>query len=481
MNFEAENYNVNEIKKIFTNILPGTNFFSDFTLQDVETAKKKLFFNYKNETFMDEDIIKNFIDKISNKLVEDKFSLSIKKPQDVVVKNTVKDYLNPNYRNTVNRITQIDSQYRNNLLQSNILSDCDDTYLNETHFTSQLTDALTNVVSLKVESVSIPYTFYNIEKKQGNHILKFDASYVIIDDGFYNITSLVEIIKVKLNEIETEHNSLDVTYNVSNGKVYIHDPTESGNHENVQHELIFYDNLDIQFKDTNINNSLGWMLGFRDISYNDNNITSSLTITSGVTYISKYIAYIPNIKYFILTLDDYNNNQSNKPLVQLDQGKEPYTKPTNYYKNINEEKTYYRNKNYDTSTVIDTDISGDICLDSLKLTDLSPYTNTYKNRGLTRKQFYTQAAINDTNNESEIKIIQEHMPNILAIIPFEPKSLEWGKSIFFSDKNHYSRDYHGPVDIEKITVKLFDDKGNNLNLNGNEWSMTVVSKHLYKY
>lgn len=223
---------------------------------------------------------------------------------------------------------------------------------------------------------------------------------------------------------------------------------------------------------------MGWILGIRDIYYNDDIITSSINVSP---YTTKYIAYIPTIKYFVLTLDDFNNNQSNKSLVQLYQGKEPHTKTTNYYKNINEKKTnYYRNKGYDTDTAIDNNITGNVCIDTLKLSDLST-SSPYKNRGLTQKQFYTQAAINDKNDKTEIKIIQEPMPNIIAIIPFEPKSLIWGQSIFFSDKNKYSRDYHGPVDIDKMKIKIFDDKGNILNLNGSEWSMTIVSKHLYKY
>lgn len=454
---------INEIKKIFNNILPGTNFFSDFTLQDVEVAKKKLFNNYKIETNENEEKIKAYIDKISNDMIKDKFSLSMEKPQDVVVKNTIKDTLNPNYRNTINRITQIDSQYRNSLLQSNNNSLCSDTYLNETNFTSQLTDTLSNVVSIKVESISIPYTFYNIEEKQGNHIFKINNKYFKIDDGFYTINTLLD----KLNSLNQSHTTFSLIEGT--GKIEIK-KTHS-------YEVIFYDNTDINFKNTNINNSLGWILGIRDIYYNDDIITSSINVSD---YITKYIAYIPTIKYFVLTLDDFNNNQSNKSLVQLYQGKEPHTKTTNYYKNINEKKTnYYRNKGYDTDTAIDNNITSDVCIDKLKLSDLSPYT--YKNRGLTQKQFYTQAAINDKNDKTEIKIIQEPMPNIIAIIPFEPKSLIWGESIFFSDKNNYIRDYHGPVDIDKMNIKMFDDKGNILNLNGSEWSMTIVSKHLYKY
>jgi len=189
---------INEIKKIFNNILPGINFFSDFTLQDVEVAKKKLFYHYKIETNENEEKIKAYIDKISNDMIKDKFSLSMEKPQDVVVKNTIKDTLNPNYRNTINRITQIDSQYRNSLLQSNNNSLCSDTYLNETNFTSQLTDTLSNVVSIKVESISIPYTFYNIEEKQGNHIFIINDVPFTISDGFYTITTLIN----KLNSLQ---------------------------------------------------------------------------------------------------------------------------------------------------------------------------------------------------------------------------------------------------------------------------------------
>ena len=488
MIFDSEKYSINEIKKMLNEKVEYVNFFQDFTLQDVETAKKKLFFEYKNDYPMRETQIKNFLENITNRLIEDKFSLSIKKPDAVLVKNTVKDNLNPNYKNTISRITQIDSQYRQNLLQCNMTPNivCGFTPLNETNFSSQLTDTLNNVISIKVDSISIPYTFYNIETRQGNNILKFDDEYIEMDDGNYTITELTSIIKTKINNIESSNGGhgqgnsnnhlFDIYYNSINGKVTIYDGLNESS--TITHIIVFYDNSDVKFKNTKINNSLGWILGFRDITCNGEIITSSTSIIQNMSIVSNYISYIPTVKYFVITVDDHNSNQSNKSLVQLNQGKENI-KNTNYYKNINEETNYYRNKSYDTSTVIDNDINGEVCLDTLKKTDLSPYT--YYNRGLTKKQFYSQAAINDTNNETDIKIIQEKMPNIMAIIPFEPKSLEWGKSIFFSDKNHYCREYHGPIDIEKLSIKIFDDKGNLLNLNGSEWSMTLVSKHLYKY
>ena len=41
--------------------------------------------------------------------------------------------------------------------------------------------------------------------------------------------------------------------------------------------------------------------------------------------------------------------------------------------------------------------------------------------------------------------------------------------------------YFGPVNIDRLAVKLLDDKGNILNLNGNDWCFTLVCECLYQY
>ena len=193
--------------------------------------------------------------------------------------------------------------------------------------------------------------------------------------------------------------------------------------------LTFYDNQVSTFEHTHINYSLGWILGFRNISCSGDEIYSSYTIEANGSLTSEYISFIPTIKYFVITADDHNHNQSNKSLVQLSQGKE-YIKPTTYYRNVNEVEKYYRSNstayysnNTNSNTSINNDICGNICLETLSRTQLSPWSEVYDNRKLTKKQLYTQASINDTNKETQIKIEQHNMSNILAIIPFEAKSL----------------------------------------------------------
>ena len=43
------------------------------------------------------------------------------------------------------------------------------------------------------------------------------------------------------------------------------------------------------------------------------------------------------------------------------------------------------------------------------------------------------------------------------------------------------RDYFGPVNIVRLRIKLLDDRGNVVNLNGNDWSITLISESLYQY
>ena len=43
------------------------------------------------------------------------------------------------------------------------------------------------------------------------------------------------------------------------------------------------------------------------------------------------------------------------------------------------------------------------------------------------------------------------------------------------------RVYFGPVNLERLHLKLLDDKGNLLNLNGADWSITLITENLYQY
>jgi hypothetical protein len=48
-----------------------------------------------------------------------------------------------------------------------------------------------------------------------------------------------------------------------------------------------------------------------------------------------------------------------------------------------------------------------------------------------------------------------------------------------SDLAGQERSYFGPVNLQRITVKLVNDKGETVDLNGADWSMTILCEQMY--
>ena len=74
--------------------------------------------------------------------------------------------------------------------------------------------------------------------------------------------------------------------------------------------------------------------------------------------------------------------------------------------------------------------------------------------------------------------------NVLAILPVKTSvGVPTGNLLVevSGSIQENKRVYFGPVDIDRMAVKLLDDKGNVLNLNGNDWCVTLIAECLYQY
>jgi hypothetical protein len=112
----------------------------------------------------------------------------------------------------------------------------------------------------------------------------------------------------------------------------------------------------------------------------------------------------------------------------------------------------------------------------------SPNDSVQVGRTLTRAQLYSQSQINNNRvaiNQQELRLDCNTPSNVLGILPIEPK-VAWGE-YFFTDKIDFKREYHGPIEIEKLHIQMFNDKGFPVNFNGADWYMTISTEHLYKY
>ena len=106
-------------------------------------------------------------------------------------------------------------------------------------------------------------------------------------------------------------------------------------------------------------------------------------------------------------------------------------------------------------------------------------------RTLTQAQLYTANAILANNNNLTNYLTKAPTSSdILAIVPVKTSvGVPTGSLLveFSGSLQDSERVYFGPVNIERMEVKLLDDKGNVLNLHGSDWCVTLIAECLYQY
>lgn len=456
---DIDKYTPNDLKKLFTK---GTNinFLNDYTFQDVEDGKKKLYLQMvDSKDTKEKENLKHFLDLAGRKLMEDKISNGFDKPIGAVIKNTVKDNLNPDYKNTIKRLINIDSQY------ISLSTKTPESYV------FKLTEKLINVVSIELINLQIPVTFYNIEDRQGNNFFYIYltpqgqnlATPILIDisDGNYTIATLISAINDELNiKLNSQVPFTDISFAIDpiNGKTIIKSSKD--------YTIEFYEDKSMN-ETTKINHCLGWILGFHTFE-SDESEKPYLKYRVTNKIVSDKVAYIGTTKNIVVVLDEYSQNQTSGTMVQT----------------INDVSTIKASHYYANSKMPKNNDFSPLNLDCLKLSNIVTPTQmktAMTETGLTRAQIYTRAQINQNKilvNEQNNYLEPNTQNNILAIVPFE--SSAWGTK-YFTDKNKYKREYHGPVEIDKMQIRLYDEKGYEMNFNGANWSLTMITEHLYKY
>ena len=191
-------------------------------------------------------------------------------------------------------------------------------------------------------------------------------------------------------------------------------------------------------------------------------------------------------KYFIIVLDDYNQNHINNGLISIT---ELSTKlPIPSYYNTSQPSICVSNVSNPFSNA-----SG---LDALSL-GLNPNSDkldaSYGQRQvvlpsaprtLTQAQIYTiNEIIKNREKNTSFRGKAPTNSDTFAIIPIKRSSMNTGDvyTDFSGSLQDSSRVYFGPVNVDRMRVKLVDDRGYTVNLNGAEWCFTIVAECLYQY
>ena len=423
------------------------------------------------------------------------------------------DTLNPNLKNVTSRFIVLDSQFRQATGGVDTIS---------TDYTLDLSDPLTDALSLRLYSIQIPFTWYIIDTMYGNTCFWITIPYNTINNLYYEIKVSFTPGNYTYTSFQTEFadaidragitnpgagttplifintNSAKVTINLD-GWVYTDPDTGdvipiNGITENtdtfdptLNPFFVFFDfggrlncltnGSGCAAPNMAFNGTLGWIMGFR------------LPIvpifkSPGNTAVS--IINLQGPKYFIIVLDDYNQNHINNGLISIT---ELSTKlPIPSYYNTSQPSICVSNVSNPFSNA-----SG---LDALSL-GLNPNSDkldaSYGQRQvvlpsaprtLTQAQIYTiNEIIKNREKNTSFRGKAPTNSDTFAIIPIKRSSMNTGDvyTDFSGSLQDSSRVYFGPVNVDRMRVKLVDDRGYTVNLNGAEWCFTIVAECLYQY
>lgn len=416
------------------------------------------------------------------------------------------DTLNPILQNTVSRYIVIDSQYRQ--------ASSADGYSLNTDFTMDLSEHMVNVLSIRLSAIQIPFSWFNINSYRNsfyifnrvyNSLVDYvDTYYLIkIEEGNYDTIDdiILAINKSFLQAGFVKTGTSDFIY-LNNGKVIIdlYETSINGNmlrwyddndptNKNVS-GIFFYPlhetdtnvclNNKIQRTQFDYENTLGWLLGYRQIA---NYIYSYGNVANAIYRLNVF-------NYIIVVIDDFNQNHINNGIVTITQltNRIPYNKYNTsdnpyYCIRYNKQDTGFNPINILNNSLLNTQIS----VSSEKI--IPPYNDIVHvlpsaPRTLTQSQIYATNEIAKSNAQTtRYKTTPPNNSDTFAIFPFSTKGATFGTLITETGSTLQlnQRVYFGPVNLDRLRVKILDDKGNLMDFNGLDWNIVIIADCLYQY
>jgi len=404
------------------------------------------------------------------------------------------DKLNPNLENITSRLIMLDSLFRQSSTEH------DNTSI--TDYVCDLSDQLRNVLSLRLYSYQIPNSWYLIDVSYGNSCFwiynNLNYFEINITSGNYTPTTFItELITIINSAGFSTVTTTNIYYTTSTGKITfnfdgITDPsgniiyaTDDESELITDPRLIFFDYTQTLKCSTGscysslnytFTNTLGWIMGFRK--------ASESILTSGNTADAIFDYY--GSKYFILIIDDYNQNHINNGLVTITELSKKldvpfyFTQDTAYTCSNFNNTAYYNNLNI-PNTNDDLYIISDKVIDKTKII---PQVLPNAPRTITNSQIYTiNEIIKNNSRNTKFKILPANPNDSFAIFTLDKNNLSLGNFITENGSSLQTnkRVYFGPVDIDRLRVRLIDDRGNLVNFNGLNWNIVLIAEILYQY
>lgn len=404
------------------------------------------------------------------------------------VKNSASS-LNPRMLDSVTKTIILNSENRNVHKFSSV------------NYKVPLSTPIYHVISIKVTSYSIPYTWYNLpaiftssttNQKFNYFVVKgktntsaFGKDFIIqMESGNYNPTNFIATINQSIADsiasIQTE-TGVDITgteiyFSKVHQKIkciFKFMPVSGTAFTTLDFDIYFYNprhdsigpySFDHVFRD----NTLGWIMGFKsytkfdlsdqttyiktnDYFHNATNNTVSLTGDSCLD--------LNTIKTLYLCIEDYTSHKANDGIIT-----NGTDETTNFMGNTNPAKfSTNNNGSFNSSTESS---NGQTATASSVAAANASVNETYHH-------------VRSKNKYSDVC----NPPNCIAVLPLKLASVATGTLLceIGGGIPENNRTYHGPVNIDRMHVSIYTNKNQLLDLNGANWSTTLSVTKLVNY
>lgn len=370
-------------------------------------------------------------------------------------------------------------------------------------FTIQLEDVVLSKTTLSAESPRDPDNPIEIISGQNNFI-RFLANpedngvfssdgannvIIQIEPGLYSRNRLIDEINRRIQA--TKNQTLtDITGtrfeiipgrpgSVYNDQDYLRITFRAKRaYTSLDYNLVFYDNLSFttcftgasSVRNTTWDTTIGWIMGFRkyvsyDLSatFEGESITIKTTDSAGRITVYGDTGVSTNLyNYFLICLDDYNQNRLNDGLVTI--------------------------TNVDTSIPLPSYAArSEFVCDPITGNRIFNSTNLAQTEAQT---YAANVAVNSVGTTLSIGSSVSStsygtgpfVSDVFGLIPIKTSGLINGAAYveFGGTLQDQERSYFGPVNIQRMTVRLVNDRGDLVDLNNANWSFSLICEQLNK-
>lgn len=475
INLNLNDYSDKEIEDILTLEYP-------YQYEDIQRSKENLLNKLVQDTGVDSSKkrkIENFLDAASNRLIkiisgainevhykgEDKFSKmksEVYQVNDNLIINNQRirkeaynlpsikglnigndggappGIINPIKYTTIKRALNIDSRFRPNYYQT---SSSDQIIT--------LPYKFENVINMRLASLEIPLTYYAISRGTGNNsmVISWDISG---NDGIAK-----HIVRITLPD-----GNYETAINKNTGATLI---------ESAMNAALMDPNQDILVGNETITSDPSFSLVYT-VDHTSGRSIFAID-PSGITNYNDVLNNNPNHLRFRIFMS-VNGNQTDAELIE----KDFETNPLPFYLGW---QLGYRINIYDSGPPFDVFgvtvppapiVSEGICYikgPQYLFIAIDDFNNNVNN-------YYISAYTDSINNNNILARIN------LASIQQTNGVYQTGEDDGFSTQLNRSRNYFGPVNIERLRITLYDEYGRIVNLNNMDWSCALMFEQIYE-